>query len=260
MKSLLKKFLPKKVLDGYRRVRRSMETKRNRRISTEEVFTAIYQNNKWGGEKGELCSGSGTTDERVVAAYVELISALSDIDGFLGTEFVDLGCGDFRVGSRLLPFCSRYTGVDIVKPVIERNQTVYGDEKTRFVHLNIVEDDLPDGDVCFVRQVLQHLSNEQILRILPKLEKYRWVFLTEHYPDNNIEVVPNLDKTQGHDIRLYDDSGVYLTEPPFSLPADCIEEVLEVRSGDGGNHSPEGIIRTFRYIPARSAMHPRWPD
>ena len=252
MRSLLKQVLPKSALEGYRRFKRSLDEKRNRRISTEEVFTGIYQDNKWGGEKGEFCSGSGTTNQSVVAAYIDMIGARAEIDGFAGATFVDLGCGDFRVGSRLLPFCSRYIGVDIVKPVVERNQSTYGSGRTHFAHLNIVEDELPDGDVCLIRQVMQHLSNEQILRILPKLEKYRWVFITEHYPDDDVEIRPNRDKTQGADIRLYENSGVYLTEPPFSLPHDRLEQVLEVCGLDVAEEPFPGIIRTFLYRPGHA--------
>lgn len=228
MKSLVRKLIPHFLLERYRRFKRLREQRQNRNKTAEEVFTEIYEKNKWGGSKGEFCSGSGTADEQIVSAYISMISEEASSESFLGLTFVDLGCGDFRVGKQLLPLCSSYIGVDIVKPLIRRNQEKYGNATTHFMHLDIVEDELPNGDVCFVRQVLQHLSNQQIVAVLQKLKKYRWVFITEHYPTDNDAIKPNIDKVHGADVRVYDNSGVYLAEPPFELPTQALKEVLAV--------------------------------
>ncbi|MGB5713698.1 MAG: methyltransferase domain-containing protein, partial [Waterburya sp.] len=166
------------------------------------------------------------------------------------STFVDLGCGDFRVGKQLLPQCSNYIGVDLVKPLISRNQEKYGNETTRFMNLNIVDDTLPEGDVCFIRQVLQHLSNQQIATVLPKLKMYKWVFITEHYPTDNDGITPNKDKVHGCDVRVCYNSGVYFSEPPFELPRQTFSKVLEV-PGSVGERSDRGVIRTFLYKPSR---------
>ncbi len=221
---------------------------RNRRRTVEEVFTGIYRRNLWGGH-GEFDSGRGTTDERVVSAYIEMVSRQSKSEGFRDRSFVDLGCGDFRVGSRLLPFCSSYVGVDIVRPLIAKLNETRGNGTTRFLHSNLIEDELPAGDVCFVRQVLQHLSNQQIATVLRKLVRYPWVFITEHYPSDNPRIRPNLDKVHGGDVRVYDNSGVYLTEPPFSLRSETLQQVLEVPGVGLGDCEDPGVIRTFLYKP-----------
>lgn len=174
--------------------------------------------NRWGGSRGEFCSGAGTKNSKIVAAYLSMISDKAASENFAGLAFVDLGCGDFRIGAQLLPLCSSYTGVDVVKPLIEWNQKTHGNGHARFMHLDITTDELPDGDVCFVRQVFQHLSNAQIAAVLQKLRKYKWVFITEHYPSDNTAIKPNRDMVHGGDIRVYDNSGVYLDEPPFDLP------------------------------------------
>lgn len=243
-------LIPHFLLERYRHFRRHREQERNRNKTVEEVFTEIYEANKWGGSKGEFCSGSGSSAEYVVLAYISMVSEKVSSGGFLGLTFVDLGCGDFRVGRQLLPLCSVYIGVDIVKPLICRNQERYGNETTRFMHLNIVDDELPDGDVCFIRQVLQHLSNQQIVAILQKLKKYRWVFVTEHYPTDNDAIKPNIDKVHGGDVRVYHNSGVYLLKPPFELPKHTLSEVLEVPwVGISGKGKDQGVIRTFLYKP-----------
>jgi SAM-dependent methyltransferase len=247
-KQYIRALVPVLVREHYRRLLRRAGEVRNRRRSAEKVFTDIYARGSWGGREDKFCSGSGTGEDRVVAPYLEMISALAKSEGFQGRTFVDLGCGDFRVGHRLLPLCVQYVGVDVVKPLIEYNQQHHGSETARFLHLDIIEDELPHGDVCFLRQVLQHLSNEQIAKILPKLTRYRWVFITEHYPSPNRRIRPNLDKVHGHDIRVYRNSGVYLTLPPFALPEALIKQVLEVQGTDLGKRDP-GLIRTFLYKP-----------
>jgi SAM-dependent methyltransferase len=227
------------------------ERRRNSRRTTEQVFTDIYRHNKWGGAAGELSSGDGSGDQAVVAAYVDMVTARATSDGFAGQRFVDLGCGDFRVGRQLLPLCSKYVGVDIVAPVVLHNQQTYGNPTTHFMHLDIVTDPVPPGDVCFVRQVFQHLSNAQIHAVLAKLDAYRWVFITEHHPSDRHGVVPNMDKPHGGDIRAYDNSGVYLDEPPFSLPAGRLAKVLSVRGIGLGHGVDQGEIVTYLYRPAQ---------
>lgn len=218
-------------------------------MPTEQVFTEIYEKNKWGGVPGEYCSGSGSSNEHVVSAYVSMLVERATSEGFIGRKFVDLGCGDFRVGRQLLPLCSHYVGVDIVKSLVHFNQRHFGGATTRFSHLDVVKNELPGGDVCFVRQVLQHLSNEQIAAVLPKLRRYTWVFITEHYPLDNEEIRPNLNKVHGGDVRAYENSGVYLSEPPFGVPRQALEMVLEVpwSSSEGDD---AGVIRTFLFKPS----------
>lgn len=66
--------------------------------------------------------------------------------------------------------------------------------------MNIVEDDLPRGDVATVRQVLQHLSNTQIGAALPKLARYKHVIVTEHVPRGSFR--PNVNKAMGPELDL----------------------------------------------------------
>lgn len=250
MKDLLKRMLPGAIVRRVGQVRRGLQQRANGAKSLEQVFTDIYLHNRWGGAPGEYCSGSGTITPQVVEPYVGLITERARTLGFAGQRFVDLGCGDFRVGQRLAPLCSAYVGVDVVAPLVQRNQSEYGSATVQFRHLDIVRDPLPEGDVCFVRQVLQHLSNAEIATVLGKLGQYRWVFITEHYPTPNPAIRPNRDKANGADIRLYANSGVYLEEPPFSLPRSALELVLEAAGAASGEYDP-GIIRTYQYEPKR---------
>ena len=249
MRRLVRKLIPHFALEHYWQLKRKIEDRRNASLSTEEVFTIIYQGNKWGGKKGEFSSGSGTTNSRITSSYLSAVSRLALREQFAGLDFVDLGCGDFHVGRQLLPFCRNYVGVDIVKSLIQHNQERFGSEHVNFLHLNIVEDPLPIGEVCFVRQVFQHLSNQQILSVLPKLNQYRWVIITEHYPTANDGIQPNIDKVHGGGIRLVNNSGVYLTQYPFLLSEESIELVLEVEGHSFGTGMDKGILCTYLYKP-----------
>ena len=249
MKSQIKALLPSVVLHSIARLRRKWQQWQNRRRSTEQVFTEIYAKNLWGGQPGEFDSGYGSAEAYAVSPYLASVRQLAQIHGFAGKRFVDLGCGDFRVGRELTALSSQYIGIDVVRGLIERNRAAFATAEISFSHLNIVSEELPDGDVCFVRQVLQHLSNQQISQVLPKLAKYRWVLITEHYPSDNPQIVANKDKAHGGDIRLFDNSGVYLTQAPFNLPPARVQLVLEVRGAGADTSSDHGVIRTYLHTP-----------
>jgi hypothetical protein len=249
-----RKAIPKSFLVAYGRLMQLKENILKRTRTIEHVFTNIYNKNIWGGTQEDFCSGVGTTNKQIVSEYIALVKKMVESEAFLGLTFVDLGCGDFRVGEQLLSLCSIYKGVDIVKKLIIRNQEKYGNPTTHFQQLNIVDDELPTGDIAFLRQVLQHLSNKQIVAILPKLKKYKWVFITEHYPTDNRGIIPNIDKVHGADVRVYKNSGVYLSMPPFNVPHQLLTKVLELPGCGLGKGIDQGVIRTYLYTPDRQII------
>ena len=66
-----------------------------------------------------------------------------------------------------------------------------------------------------IRQVLQHLSNAEVGLILENCKKFKYLIVTEHYPNPDFELVPNIDIPHGPDMRLHYDSAVVLDKPPF---------------------------------------------
>ncbi|HWO73694.1 MAG TPA: class I SAM-dependent methyltransferase, partial [Dehalococcoidia bacterium] len=171
-------------------------------------------------------SGSGSHNAEIVAPYVRAVTEWLQANGGERMTLVDLGCGDFAVGSQIAPHVARYVGVDVVAPLIEANNRRFGSDRVRFERRDIVSDDLPEGDVCTIRQVFQHLSNAQIAEVLRKTARYRWLIVTDHESDRM--KVPNLDKPIGSSTRLYLRSGVVLTEPPFNLPRDRVLRLLDL--------------------------------
>ena len=135
--------------------------------------------------------------------------------------------------------------------LVDHNNRVHGNQTTRFLAADVTRDAPPEGDVCFVRQILQHLSNDEIAAILSKLQGFRWVFITEHQPSPHAAVAPNIDKVHGEDVRVAYGSGVYLDLPPFDLPVDSLEVILELPGTGLGPGVDPGVIRTILYTPQR---------
>jgi 2-polyprenyl-3-methyl-5-hydroxy-6-metoxy-1,4-benzoquinol methylase len=244
-KALFKNLLPAVWLETYRRVQRSREKKRNAAKTVEQVFTETYAEKKWTGGSDAFDSGAGSRDERVATAYVRAIRGWLERIESTNLTVVDLGCGDFRVGRQLVDLCRHYIGIDIVKPLIDHLAKHFASTKVEFLHRNILEDNLPEGDVCLLRQVLQHLSNNEIQTALSRVEKYQWIVITEHHPSSAFFRAPNLDKPHGADIRLFDGSGVFLEEPPFNVPRERLELLVEVAGHSFPAWPDPGVIRTY---------------
>lgn len=187
----------------------------------KKIFSYVYSHNVWGGSKGEFYSGPGS-DENVIAPYIEVIN------GFIEKKeiktVVDLGCGDFRVGNLIKKSNMDYIGVDIVPGLIKRNNKTFGAKNVKFLCLNAVDQILPVADLCLIRQVFQHLSNDNIKIILEKCKQYKYVIVSEHIPADNT-VKPNIDMNSNWDIRLIQNSGIYIDKPPFCYEASVLLEV-----------------------------------
>jgi hypothetical protein len=171
IKELIRSLVPPPILQAWRRFRLKHGNAQYKALTAQQVFTKIYEEGTWGkpdDPSQQFYSGSGSHAESVAGVYVDAILA------FLSTfearpNVVDLGCGDFHVGSQVRFLCERYIACDIVEPLIMFNKEKYKSLDVDFRVLDITRDALPRADTVFVRQVLQHLSNKQILTILTAL-------------------------------------------------------------------------------------------
>jgi hypothetical protein len=228
IKKLIKSVIPESVLQKRRRRIAEREQNKFAEKSVSETFSEIYEKNVWGGVAGEFFSGEGS-NEKFASRYAETVKkfiAENDIK-----KVVDLGCGDFRVASQFVSGDFHYSGCDVVSSLIDHLNKTYGGENVEFYCRNIIEDELPDGELCLIRQVLQHLSNQEIKKILANVKKYKYLLITEQYPNPKKQVIPNLDIPHGPDVRLHFDSAVFLNEPPFNLPK--VEQLLDVKADEG---------------------------
>ncbi len=249
IKKAIKSILPAAIVQAIRRHRAKRDEIRLKRIcaeydglTTREVFTKIYEDGVWGVSKDpsdRYFSGLGSRDEITARTYVEAVHRfLSSFES--KPDVADLGCGDFSIGSKVRALCGRYTACDIVQPLIDANKERYKSQAVDFRVLDLTQEDPPKADIVFIRQVLQHLSNDDIRKALPKIERsYKYLVLTEHLPGTD-DFTPNLDKPAGPTTRLRHNSGIVLTSPPFNL-APKEQRVLCQVAGDGA------VIKTTLY-------------
>jgi hypothetical protein len=221
VKKFLKSVTPGFILKYYSK----RKVKQFEGLTPKETFTKIYKENVWGGKNGDFHSGLGSDNEST-NKYANAVNDFINKNSI--ASVFDMGCGDFKVGKQLTEKNSsiKYIGADIVDDLIVNNNNKYGNDNISFVCINAIEDELPVADLCLIRQVLQHLNNEQILKILGKLDKYKYVIITEHLPVW-AGAVPNLDKENGPGIRLYKNSGVFLDKAPFNQQTETLLEYDE---------------------------------
>mgnify|MGYP002509779344 CR=1 FL=1 len=185
-------------------------------------------------------SGKGS-DEQYAIPYVECIKNFCSNNNV--SSIVDLGCGDFRVGAKFADVCNHYTGIDCVKDLINYNKRKYQNDRISFLCLDITKDVLPNAELCLIRQVLQHLNNEDIRKVLEKCQKYQYVIVTEHLL-NHLRQLPNLDKEHGLHTRLFFGSGVYLNKEPFNIKT---EKIMEIPY-DSNSHLEVHLINNINHM------------
>jgi hypothetical protein len=181
---------------------------------TKAVMTQVYDMKLWGGKAFDFYSGAGSHNPKIINPY---LNALTTFLESFSTPIVvcDLGCGDFNIGKHLVKHTKNYIAIDIVEKLIRRNKKLYKEDNLEFLCLDISKDELPSGDCIILRQVLQHLSNVEIQKIVQKLYAYKYIVLTEHVPLGDF--ISNKDIISGQGIRLKQNSGVNLLETPFNL-------------------------------------------
>ena len=159
-------------------------------------------------------SGFGSYDSKIINSYLEtVITFLESHNNSL--TVCDLGCGDFNIGKHLTKYSKTYIAIDIVENLINRNKNLYKEDHLEFFCLDISKDELPPADCIILRQVLQHLSNAEIHKVINKMGIYKYAILTEHLPLGNF--IPNKDIIAGQGIRIKQNSGVDVLASPFLL-------------------------------------------
>lgn len=186
------------------------------------VFKNVYDNNFWGRapDGRRFYSDSPPNATAPLRRLVEAFIRDHDIH-----RIIDLGCGDGEFASGVDIGDAYYIGVDLYDELIQWNRTLLGGEKRVFVVADIVEDELPPGDMCMIHMVLYLLSYEDIFKILEKLRQYRYVLVTDGQPQIPPEERRNIDKpTSGFTRFNHFTSGFYLELPPFELPVRTLLE------------------------------------
>jgi len=141
---------------------RALARRKIRAMGAQGVFTKIYEENSWKSE--ETPSGPGSTIEYTKNIVKEVPRIIS---GLMIKRILDAPCGDYN----WFHLIERdddvsYIGGDIVETLVTSNQKKYGNDNTRFMHLDITNDALPKADLWLCRDCLYHLSNDDIFKVI----------------------------------------------------------------------------------------------
>lgn len=203
--------------------------------SVEEAFTQVFKKNFWADN--ESISGPGSNLQQTATLRKRL---LSFFDLYNIQTVVDAACGDFNWMKEIdYPF-TRYIGIDIVRELITRNNTLYGDETHLFEHKNIIEDDLPKVDLIICRDCFVHLHLHDIKRALRNFKNSGSTYVlmttfTKRRPYMNTEI-----GQMGHWRTLNFQSS------PFNLPEPILlinEGCTEANPGDSFDDKSLGLWR-----------------
>ena len=245
IKTKFRNYAPEIVLSIYRKLKIYFWNIDYSKKTNREVFSNIYRKGRW-GVADKYTSGSGSRIENIINPYINVVTEYIKKYHNNNLTIVDLGCGDFNIGKNFVNYCDKYIAIDIVPELIEHLKEKYNYPNVEFKCIDIIDDILPNGNICIIRQVFQHLSNAEILKILPKLKVYDVIIVTESHPkylENNINI-PNKDIIHGSGTRMLKNSGVFLDKPPFNLKRH-FELILEVPGDGKGNNVKHGVIRTY---------------
>lgn len=211
--------LVRRVRPGVRRVRRRYEGR-----STAQVFTDVYHGRHW--TCAESVSGGGSSRAAAEPLIRALPGALAELDVKV---LLDAPCGDFNWMSQVdLSALDEYIGADIVEPLVEQLRREHGRDGRRFIHLDIIEDPLPDADAMLCRDCLIHLTHAQVGAVLENVRRssIRW-FMANTYPDVRLNA----------DIITGEARPLHLCHAPFDLPAP--HRIIE---DPGGRPQPRRVL------------------
>jgi hypothetical protein len=150
----------------------------------EQVFTALYEHNYWGNNQHPEyrgSSGGGSDVDYNKNTYVPFLKQFIK-ERHIKTV-VDLGCGDFRCGPLIYGDLDiTYTGYDAYKKVVDYHNTQYSLPKYTFIHLDFCnqKETIQCGDLCILKDVIQHWSLNNIytfLDYLVKDRKFKYILL-----------------------------------------------------------------------------------
>lgn len=174
----------------------------------ENAFTQVYESAGWAANsEGQGCSGPGSNLENTRLYRVFLQAFLQDHNI---RSVVDVGCGDWEFSQTIDWKGINYTGFDVVKYVIESNRKRFGSDHIQFVHGDATSMNLPKADLLICKEVLQHLSTEDVQRFLKQLPKFKYCLLTN-------DVNPQTFTSENRDICPPGYRTLDLTKPPFNL-------------------------------------------
>jgi hypothetical protein len=150
----------------------------------EQLFTTIYEKERWGSNKHvsyKGSSGSGSSLSYNKKIYIPFLKQFIQDNNI--KSVVDLGCGDFRCGTSIYDDLQiQYFGYDVYKTLIDSHTQTFTDPKYTFIHLDFFsnKEQIQSADLCILKDVLQHWSLTKIhlfLDWIQEKKQFKYVLL-----------------------------------------------------------------------------------
>lgn len=139
-----------------------------------EYFDNKYKKGGWKWRKdispSDFGSGAGSS-LRETEDFREFLA------GFIRENQIknclDVGCGDFTYMKEIYKMFDNYTGIDVSELIINRNKELYQTDNHKFEQLNLIYDDMDVScfDLVIIKDCLQHLGNQEVLKVLNKVDE-----------------------------------------------------------------------------------------
>ncbi len=167
-------------------------------------FNEIYHAN--GFRNNESRSGAGSTHFQTRVIREELPRLLKEWNV---TSMLDIPCGDFHWMREVDLNGVDYIGADVVPAMVEANQRRYGNDRRRFMALDLINGTLPPVDLIFCRDCLVHLPFEDASKAIENIKRSdaTWL-LTTHFTR----------EAANSDLDASGWRALNLTQGPFHLP------------------------------------------
>ena len=203
----------------------------------KEIFTSIYDNNGFGSLESK--SGPGSTLDETQKLREKIKSIVKDKNI---KSVVDIPCGDFNWMKEIVFNFDSYIGGDIVEKAIEENNKRYSNSVIKFISFDIVNDEIPQGDLLIVRDIIGHFPIEDGIKIINNIlnSKCKYLLSTTWAKKIGNDWFP-CEKNDVHRENEGVDYGrfypVNLMSEPFNLPNAEIylEEDVVVHNFENGN-------------------------
>lgn len=179
--------------------------------SLKEIFDRIYEKNLW--QSSETVSGKGS---ELIFAQNLLLHLPVVLKKYNVKTVVDAPCGDYNWILHLDYRFEKYTGIDIVQKLIEKNKK-YENERVKFFAGDILTYNIPSSDLIFCRDCFIHLTFKQIFKALENFKKSGAGFI----------MLTSYDNCRNEDVLAGQFRKINLLLPPFNFPApkDIIQEL-----------------------------------
>lgn len=138
----------------------------------ESLFTNVYIHNAWGDSDSASGTGSNLTQTATIREELPKVFKKLSIMSIL-----DAPCGDFFWMKKISNIVKLYIGMDIVKDIIDTNNTQYQNEHQLFIHGDITKDSIPTVDLILCRDCLVHFSYEDIKKTIKNFKRSKSKYL-----------------------------------------------------------------------------------